>query len=216
MSGPVDIQTLAHELASAESICEPRDRILALALFRLLADGAPVAPALLAERAGASIADAVTWLRDDCGTQFDEHGRVVAFGGLTLRPTAHVLEVDGRELHTWCAWDTLFLPELLGRAATVRSISPTSGRAIALDVDASGVQALEPSTTVLSMLRPTAGFARDTIGTFCCFVHFFASEADGQDWIARNDGTFLISVRDGFELGRLTNHEVFGAALAAG
>lgn len=212
----VDIPTLAHELASAESICEPRDRALALALFRLLADGTPVAPARLAEHADVPVAETAAWLRGDCGTQFDEQDRVVAYGGLTLRPTAHAFEVDGRELHTWCAWDTLFLPELLGRAATVRSTSPAGGQAISLEVDASGVRSLEPSTAVLSMLRPTPGFARDTIGTFCCFVHFFASAADAGDWIARNAGTFLISVPAGFELGRLVNREVFGAALAAG
>ena len=35
------------------------------------------------------------------------------FSGLTLTSTTHSFEVRGQQLHTWCAWDTLFLPALL-------------------------------------------------------------------------------------------------------
>ncbi|MGH9228644.1 MAG: organomercurial lyase [Acidimicrobiales bacterium] len=32
--------------------------------------------------------------------------------------------MDGHTLHTWCALDTLFVPERLGRPAQIRSSSP--------------------------------------------------------------------------------------------
>jgi hypothetical protein len=38
--------------------------------------------------------------------QRDQQGRVVAFSGLSLRPTAHRFEILVPPLHTWCAWDT--------------------------------------------------------------------------------------------------------------
>ena len=60
----------------------------------------------------------------------DEEGRVFGFRRLTLKPTSHVLEVDGRTLYAWCAVDTLFLPERLGRPARIRSNSPQSGETI--------------------------------------------------------------------------------------
>ncbi len=37
------------------------------------------------------------------------------YWGLAIAETKHRLEVDGRALYTWCAWDSLFLPEILQR-----------------------------------------------------------------------------------------------------
>jgi alkylmercury lyase len=60
----------------------------------------------------------------------DEEGRVVGFMGLSVVAFGeHRIELGGRTLTAWCAWDALFLPELLGEAAgfapAVRS--PASG-----------------------------------------------------------------------------------------
>jgi hypothetical protein len=45
----------------------------------------------------------------------DDAGHIVGFWGLsTTELGPHRLRgVDGVELSAWCAWDTLFLPELL-------------------------------------------------------------------------------------------------------
>ncbi|MHB1834417.1 MAG: organomercurial lyase [Solirubrobacteraceae bacterium] len=46
----------------------------------------------------------------------DGDGRVVGFMGLSVVEFGgHRIELDGRRLTAWCAWDTLFLPGLLGR-----------------------------------------------------------------------------------------------------
>jgi alkylmercury lyase len=50
----------------------------------------------------------------------DEQGRIVG-SGLTLRPTPHRFALDGRQLYTWCALDTLIFPVVLGQGATVES-----------------------------------------------------------------------------------------------
>lgn len=41
--------------------------------------------------------------------ELDEQGRVVGMG-ITLNPTPHHFEVDGTNLFTWCALDTLIFP----------------------------------------------------------------------------------------------------------
>lgn len=49
--------------------------------------------------------------------------------GLSLNDHPHQFEVGGRELRTWCAWDTLFLPPMLGQTAyVVPRDPPTRGR----------------------------------------------------------------------------------------
>ena len=49
----------------------------------------------------------------------------------------------------------------------------------------------------------------DVIQTFCHFVHFFTSGEAGESWTAEHPGTFLLSLEDAFELGRLVNARNF-------
>ncbi len=123
------------------------------------------------------------------------------------------MEVDGRRLYAWCAWDTLFLPELFGRAVTIESTCPTTERPIRLRVTRDGVEHVSPSTTVLSFLRQDQPFDASVIMSFCPFVHFFADEDAAREWTAQHDQTFIVSIDQGFEIGRLTNRAKFGQAL---
>lgn len=50
----------------------------------------------------------------------DVQGHIVG-SGLTLRPTPHRFTIDGRQLYTWCALDTLIFPAVLGQVATVEA-----------------------------------------------------------------------------------------------
>ena len=126
----------------------------------------------------------------------------------------HRIHVGGRTLSAWCAWDTLFLPELLGEALRVTSRSPTSGAAISLTVTPTGPIDLQPAETVVSFLLPETNFDADVIQRFCHFVHFFASPDDAEQWTCEHPGTFLLSVDDAYRLGQLTNRAVFGDVLA--
>ncbi len=52
----------------------------------------------------------------------------------------------------------------------------------------------------------------DLRGTFCCHVNFFASEAVAETWRANHAGAAILSLDEGFELGRIRNQASFGAA----
>jgi hypothetical protein len=65
------------------------DAPLALALLRAMSDGAPVSPHALAERAGRPVAEVEHCLVRWPNVERDPDGRVVAFAGLSLRPTPH-------------------------------------------------------------------------------------------------------------------------------
>jgi hypothetical protein len=67
----------------------------------------------------------------------------------------------------------------------------------------------------MSLLRREQPFDAETISSFCHFVHFFASEAAALEWTAKHRHTFVLSIEEGFEIGRLANNAKFGAALAA-
>ena len=53
----------------------------------------------------------------------------------------------------------------------------------------------------------------DVIASFCHYVLFFSSEESGKQWIANHENTFLLTMDDAYEIGRLTNQATFGAAL---
>ncbi|MGH2896720.1 MAG: organomercurial lyase [Solirubrobacteraceae bacterium] len=68
----------------------------------------------------------------------------------------------------------------------------------------------------MSLIVPDRPFDTDVIKTFCRFVHFFADESAGQQWVAEHRGTFLATVADAYKLGQLINSTAFGAALSNG
>jgi alkylmercury lyase len=210
----VDPIRIANELACCAADIDPPDQELQLALYGLLAAGEPVEPARLAAAVGIPAAVAAESLDRWHGVQADADGRIVAFGGLSVVEGPHRLRVGGRTLHAWCAWDTLFLPELIDASAEVESQCPVTGRQISLRVDRQGPSELSPSAVVLSFVFPGAAYANDVIAGFCRFVHFFASPEAAETWTAQNPGSFVISVAEGFEVGRLTNAAQFGQALA--
>ena len=109
----------------------------AVMLYRELTRGEPLDGARLARALNISTAEAQAILQRDsikCLIYADGLGRILGFGGLAVTPMHHRLEVDGRGLSTWCAWDSLFIPEILGRPARVASPDPETGELVLLFV----------------------------------------------------------------------------------
>ncbi len=197
------------------------DQRVALVLYRELAKGAPVSVEKLADAVEVSTDGAKEILNADpfkSLVYLDEQGRVSGFGGLAAAPMHHKLEVDGRELWTWCAWDSLFIPELLGKTALVESQDPANGEIVRLTVSERGVESVEPEGTVVSFLLPDANDFKESaskvMANFCHFVFFFASRKSGEAWAADHEGTFLYSLKEASELARRLNAKLFGHALA--
>jgi hypothetical protein len=111
------------------------------------------------------------------------------------------------------AWDTLFLPGILGQTARVTSTCPTTGEAIGLLVGPHGVVERSHPGAVVSFLRPERAFDADVVQRFCHFVHFFTDAGAGQGWVATHPGTFLLSLEEAFGLGRLANQRTFATTL---
>ena len=212
------LEHLAVAVAKAAPDLDEEQRRVALALYRRLAEGSPAPASDVAERAGSDTERVLELLGSWPGVFRDAEGRVIGFWGLTvdrLSPT-HRLEVGGRELFAWCAWDTLFLPGILGATARVDSVCPATGDVISLVVSPERVIRTSHPDAVVSFLVPDRGFDADVIQTFCHFVHFFASRGAGEVWTAEHSGTFLLSLDDAFELGRLVNALNFSSALGGG
>jgi alkylmercury lyase len=90
------------------------------------------------------------------GVYTDAEERVYGFWGLTISGMKHRFEVDGVRLHTWCAWDAIFLPELLAKTAQVESVCEQSAQPVRLTVSPNGVESAEPAAPFISFLLPDA------------------------------------------------------------
>lgn len=204
---PIEIAELAHLIAEAEPDLDEQGQRLALGVYRRLALGRPVPVGQVAQSVGLSAQRAEEIIGGWPGVYRDAHAEIVGFWGLTIRqltPT-HRISIEGHDLYAWCAWDALFLPGLIGKVARVQSECPTTGETISIEVGPDGVQDRSRPAAVVSFLLPERALDADVIEGFCHFVLFFASQDAGSAWVRDHERTFLLSLGEAFELGRLVN-----------
>ncbi|QQD84545.1 MULTISPECIES: organomercurial lyase MerB [Jeotgalicoccus] len=169
-------------------------------LLQMLAEGEPVTVEDIASATGKPVEEMRKVLQTLPSVELNEQRRVVGFG-LTLVPTPHRFKVDGKELYTWCALDTLMFPKLIGRKAQIESPCHGTGKPVKLTVEPDRVISVEPSTSVVSIVTPDD--MSSIRSAFCNEVHFFSSASEAQDWLNQHPGGKVLSVEDAFELGNL-------------
>ena len=139
----------------------------------------------------------------------DADGNIVGIFGLSQKDHPHRFTVNHQLLSTWCAWDALFLPPLLGQTAEVESTCPVTKARICARISPERVEEIHPGESVLTIALPKfrgekLESAEMIWESFCCLVHFFVSRESAAEWIrANNHDLSVLSVEDGFELGRL-------------
>jgi alkylmercury lyase len=216
-TGNVDTDAIALGIVKVFPALDRFEQRLSLELYRLLSEGQPVAPAVLAERLQVSVAIVNRILDGWPGVFSDSERRIVGYWGLATAAaytSPHQLTIEGRRLAAWCAWDTLFLPHLLGKPAEVESQSPGLTGVVKLIVTPTRVDHVEPEDTHVSFLMPdAAGVQKDIVTTFCHFVHFFLSRIAGEAWAAQHPGTFILSVEEAHAIARRKNQAQYGEVL---
>ena len=147
---------------------------------------------------------------------YDDNGAVIAFGGLSLGPANHAFKVDGRELHTWCVFDALFLPEILRKPATSITCCPATGAAIEIELAPDAVVSCLPSQPIMSIVVPDrAACAENLRGAFCNHVNFFVDEAAFHKWAVGKPGASHVSIEHAHDLAHQRNLYRYGDLLTA-
>jgi alkylmercury lyase len=172
-----------------------------LYMLRTLAKDKPVSLGSIAIALGMSIGDVETALNNFKDIVYDNDGNVVACG-LSLIPTPHCFQVDGRNLFTWCALDTLMYPVALQQTAQVESHCPVTGVAVRLTVTPTGITALTPSEAVISIVIPGAQAGCCSVrNAFCSQVHFISSPQAADAWRSAHPEATILPVEDAWQLG---------------
>ncbi len=173
---------------------------LLIPLLRLLADGDPRHRPTAVRGCGPHDRRGTARTGRDAGHRVRRPGRIVG-QGLTLRPTPHRFTVDGEELYTWCALDTLIFPALLDRPARVESVSPGQRRDDPRH-HRSGCRCHRrhtPPSAVVSLVNLEQ--ITSIRSAFCNQVHYFASVDDATGWLSEHPGAEVVSVAEAYRIG---------------
>jgi alkylmercury lyase len=215
MGGAVDADELtavADQLA--ERLCGPHER-LRVVLLRLLAQGRPVSLARLAAAAATTSAVVADTLAAYPDIERDAGGDIVGWG-LSLLPTAHQFRLGPTALFTWCVFDTLMYPAILGRTAVVATSCPTTRSAIQLVVHPDAIAALNPPSAVMSVVLPDAPSCATIRAAFCAHGHAFATAQAAANWKATTPRALLLPLLIAHELARQVAHERLRRAALCG
>ncbi|MCI0666689.1 MAG: alkylmercury lyase MerB [Methylococcaceae bacterium] len=201
-----NLEDLVERLRPAFPSLNASEQKVSIQIYRLLGKGSPVTRQMLAESLEMPIETIHKLLNRWWGIHFDDRNRIVGYWGLTLEPTRHRFEVDDKRLYAWCAWDTLFLPEILQTRARVESECATTRTKIRLTLSPERVEQFQPGNAAISFMTPEAARVQENVVThFCHFVHFFESEDAGLAWTGRHSGSFLLTIDQAHRLGRKIN-----------
>jgi len=185
----------------AERICGTHEAFC-VQLLRLLGQGQPVSAAQVGAALGmAEVAVTETFERLP-DIERDERGQVIGWG-LSLRATPHQFRINGHTLFTWCALDALTYPILLEQTAQVVSVCPITQRPIQLCVGPDGMSALDPATTMVSLIIPDTHPNACNRASFCDQGHFFASPQAAATWQANHPEVRALPVEAIYQLGRM-------------
>jgi alkylmercury lyase len=138
------------------------------------------------------------------GVELDTEGNVVGWG-LSLVPTPHSYQINGRQFYVWCAGDAITFPLLHKASAVIASPDPISGETVQLIGTPEGARDVAPSTAVVSWVRSPSGvYTLENVRTaFCNFTNFFASVETASQYVAQHPGLVIVPIDDVFQMGKL-------------
>ncbi len=204
-------EEMVHGLTRDDGVLgyTPEQARLLLRVLRTLARGRPISGTeidRIAADLGWNVDAAQTFLRPL--TEWDAEDAIIGLlPGLSLGDHPHRFSVNGQRMSTWCAEDTLHLPALLGRTATIESTSPLGRVPVRLTVGPDGVRSMTPPEVALSMPIVDPGEATlETVQaiwmTFCRHIHFFATREEAAKWATGRGDFAILTPDEGYQLGR--------------
>jgi alkylmercury lyase len=198
----IRLQAIAQAISKRQERYQ-RHTLLFDQLVRLLVQGRPVAPELLARRLHRDLEEVRSALQAHPEVEYDAQGNLVG-SGLTLVPTTHQFRVEQRTLFAWCAFDTLTYPVELHLSAQVTSRCPVSGSSIQLTVTPEQVLDLDPEEAQVSLVVDVAAECCSNVREDVCnYGHFFASREAAFLWQAAHPQVVILSVEEAYQVGKL-------------
>jgi hypothetical protein len=136
----------------------------------------------------------------------NDDGEIVGMAGLSQNQWNQKFRINGRDFTTWCALDTLYLPQVIGQAAAVEAPDPVTGEVVRFTLGPDGVDEV-PERAVISIVVPKVKekgieSAEQIWTAFCSYSHYFTSVENGQKWFeGKHVEPIFLTIDEGYELG---------------
>lgn len=216
-SPALSIQEIGDYFVQAFPAATKDEQTLALALYRLLSLGKPVNISQLQTEVSLTASAIEQILHDWPSVFFNNAQQVIGFWGMAVQATTHQLLVDKNVCYAWCAWDMLFIPQLLNKVVHIESNCPATNNTIKLIVSPTDAKSTNGKPLYVSFLQPDMDKLNDDItGSFCRFVYFFDSKIIAEQWLAKRPNTFLLTLEAAFEIAKHVNNRRFNLTLDKG
>ena len=138
--------------------------------------------------------------------EHNQNDEIIAYRGVTLSPTKHTLVTEDSTVYTWCAFDTLFLLDLIDKPAHIHSTCAECDKKLMLKPSMLASSQFENTSIVMSFLVPEPSAYQESLrASFCCKVHLFCNAACGQQWTSQQNNIELFSVDDSLTIARERN-----------
>lgn len=193
-------QTLAT-LPKGAYEAELRLQVIAM---QLLSKGEPVSPDRLAEAWDMPLeqVQAVFQQAAALGTlQLDDSGHMVGTA-ISLVPSNHKFQMDGKTLYAWCAYDAIYAPGVIGKIAEIDSVDPLSNESIRIKVSPEGVMESEPEGIFATVVGIDADARGGAESPRCNQMQFFVSEENAKKWSVDYPNVSIMTVDQVFDLAR--------------
>lgn len=194
---------------ATDRIVGERDPFTAAVLDEL-ADGRPATADALVRATGRPLEEVRQRIATAARAGYEVEDGAVVGAALTLNQTPHRFRVRGRDLHTWCGFDALFLPLLIDETAAVRSTCPVTGQPITLVVHADGhASDIRPSSTQIAIVGSAVASCCEVTGPgsdVCTQMPFLASPEAGEQWLRGRHGVAVVDLDTGMQVARSYAH----------
>jgi len=182
----------------------------AMQLYQLLAEGSSVSIDQIAKKINQSPQETEQLLATWTGVSINEQQLIDGFWGVSTKETSHQFSINQKTLYTWCAWDLLFMPVIYQQTISAKTQCPISGQMIELVISPDRIDTVTPETTMITFIKPALDkIKEDVTGSFCQYVFFVDSEETGRQWQQQHSDGFLLSMEQGFDLGKKIIQQVF-------
>jgi hypothetical protein len=177
-----------------------------------LATGRPLE---IQEIAGASAkrVEEVQLALDSGRCERDSRGRLIDLYGLTLTPTLHRLETNGRVLYSCCALWAHVIPKLLDCTVRVESVDPQTRQIVRLSISPAAIESVEPgegAATLATARRESV--EADVCQAFCCHVRHFISSDSAEAFAHESTARHAVSLADLEEAAELLYSSIWSRA----
>lgn len=105
--------------------------------------------------------------------------RVTGAGGLSLDPSRHTLQMNGRTFGVWCALDAVGIPAGLEADAVVESACAETGEPLRIEIDKGRIVREQPADLTISLVP--ASVAVSVYDKLCSRILFYGTPPQSPD-----------------------------------